>query len=306
MDQQELQQVRENLKNILQNKVIENKHLEGASEEFNKLQEAFQYISQCIVDSQQYTTDIAKGKLEVSTLGNQNFLVGPTKELHSVLKHMTWQTQQVAKGDYNQRADFLGEYSESFNIMVDQLREAKEYYVLNASKQEKEKLKLSEIAYVDELTSAFNRRFGLNALHKKIEASEEFTLIMIDLNNLKVVNDTLGHKAGDEYICHTCDVIREMVREGDLLIRMGGDEFVLLLKYCKYEEAEDKMQQIATKIHNNPFAYDMSISYGLVYVDSQNEKTVEELLLIADEKMYAFKKIYKKRLRLDQNLNKIQ
>lgn len=399
MNDIELQKIRENLRDIIQNKKIEDMKIEGATKEFNQLQEAFHYISQCICDTQGYITDVAKGNLDSEPPAKENFLSGASKELQSVLKHLTWQTKQVAKGDYRQRIDFLGDFSDSFNIMIQQLNERKNqlleneramaqtmelmvsimnanngwvivtdvesenilyqnreldkpmlggrgvendgvdspsllsfartkksqgevsftyfneaslrhyainshevvwnqedaiaYYVLDVTHQEKEKKSLTDMAFVDELTGAYNRRYGLNAIQLLVEDKEEFSLAMIDLNNLKFVNDQIGHSSGDEYIKTVCNIIVEKVRERDMLIRMGGDEFLVVMHKCSEEGAHNKLTHIAQGVENEKADYNMSISYGIVHFDNQSERDLTEMLEISDQRMYKYKKNYK-------------
>lgn len=401
----ELQKVRENLRDIIQNRKIEHSVLDGASDEFNQLQEAFYYISKCISDTQGYITDVAKGNLDSEPPAKENFLAGASKELQSVLRHLTWQTKQVAKGDYRQRIDFLGEFSESFNVMIHQLNERKEqlvenervmaqtmelmvsimnanngwvivtdlsgenilyqnreldsgmlggesfdedataiptlldfakvqrgdgqtaftyhnescfrhyainsheviwdheeanaYYVLDVTQHEQEKKTLSELAFIDELTKAYNRRYGMNTLQKLLDEKETFALVMVDLNDLKGVNDDAGHSAGDDYIRTCCDIIKDKIRERDMLIRIGGDEFVVVLHQCLDEGAQNKMALIANVVENVDRPYKMSLSYGIVCSEGEPTQRLEEMLEEADAKMYDFKKAYKARKKME-------
>lgn len=402
----ELEKIRENLRNIVQNKKIQDTSLEGASAEFNQVQEAFYYISQCISDTQGYITDVAKGNLDSEPPTKDNFLAGASKELQSVLRHLTWQTKQVAKGDYRQRIDFLGEFSESFNVMIHQLNERKEqlrenervmsqtmdlmisimnanngwvivtdlegkeilyknrelelgmlggesydetrtkipsllecieeekregktaftyrneahfryyavntheiiwdhaeanaYYILDISQHEKEKKNLSDLAFVDELTKAYNRRYGMDAIQRLLDDKDEFSLVMVDLNDLKVVNDSGGHSCGDDYIRMTCDIIRDKIRERDLLIRVGGDEFIVILQQCSNEGAQNKMALIANAVEKEKKEFRMSVSYGIVTCDTQSDISLREMLELADSKMYDYKKAYKARRRMEE------
>ncbi|MDQ7781641.1 MAG: SpoIIE family protein phosphatase [Desulfomonilaceae bacterium] len=83
----------------------------------NSLIEAF-------ADAHDFVTALGQGNLDVH-VPPRNLLISPYKQLHSNLRHLTWQTQQVAKGDLSQRVDFLGEFSEAFNSMIDSLKEKK-------------------------------------------------------------------------------------------------------------------------------------------------------------------------------------
>lgn len=92
-------------------------------EEFSDLQEAINYLSKCLLDVNEFIKHLSKGEMNVQIPDRYNFLSGYLKELHSSLQHLTWQAGQIAKGDYTQRVNFLGEFSTAFNQMIQQLSE---------------------------------------------------------------------------------------------------------------------------------------------------------------------------------------
>jgi PAS domain S-box-containing protein len=118
-----LHKVTEAIKSFIQGKVpqkIENRECE--SDEIRELSEITNKLIDVIAESDQFIESLAKGHLNV-TPPPRNLLISQYKQLHSNLKHLTWQAQQVAKGDYSQKIDFLGEFSEAFNAMVLSLRQ---------------------------------------------------------------------------------------------------------------------------------------------------------------------------------------
>ncbi len=76
-----------------------------------------------MLEAHAFATELSRGNLNAQPPGRENVLAGPLKALHASLRHMTWQSQQVAKGDYNQKLDFLGNFAEAFNSMTGQLSE---------------------------------------------------------------------------------------------------------------------------------------------------------------------------------------
>ena len=72
----------------------------------------------------------------------------------------------------------------------------------------------------------------------------ELAIVYCDLDQLKYVNDTFGHKVGDEYICHFVEAIQQSIRDYDVFARMGGDEFCIVLKDCSLATAKEKMDAI--------------------------------------------------------------
>ena len=110
------------LEKIVQNKPIP-EDLKCVSEDMKDLQSGINYISECLLEAQDFLTHLCQGDLNVTPPSRQNFFAGRLKELHSALKHLTWQADQVAHGDYSQSVSFLGDFSTSFNAMLHQLEE---------------------------------------------------------------------------------------------------------------------------------------------------------------------------------------
>jgi soluble cytochrome b562 len=90
----------------------------AASPEARKLADAMNQLIVFMEEIHQFIIPLAHGELSEIKFSPKNFLASPFKELHSRLRHLTWQTKQVASGDYGQRIDFMGEFSEAFNTMV--------------------------------------------------------------------------------------------------------------------------------------------------------------------------------------------
>lgn len=97
--------------------------MKTSAPELLELQEGLDYLAMCLRESNAFLHNLCAGNLNAEAPGRHNFIAGDLKELHSILKHLTWQTSQVAGGDYSQKVRFLGEFSDSFNLMVQQLKE---------------------------------------------------------------------------------------------------------------------------------------------------------------------------------------
>lgn len=100
--------------------------LDALPPEFRKLGQGMQFLADCVREEREFALELAHGNLTVTPPGGENMLAAPIKELQNSLRHLTWQTGQVAKGDYSQRVDFMGEFSEAFNSMIAQLKERTE------------------------------------------------------------------------------------------------------------------------------------------------------------------------------------
>ena len=156
---------------------------------------------------------------------------------------------------------------------------------------DREKMVLKELAYQDELTKAYNRRYVVRETQKLLDGGKDFTLCYIDIDNLKYVNDNFGHEEGDAYIKRIKNEIEACIRSTDILGRIGGDEFVILFPECSIQTVTEKMEIINDniKMHLEKKLYPDGFSYGIATSDEKDLSTVEELLNAADKRMYASK-----------------
>lgn len=156
----------------------------------------------------------------------------------------------------------------------------------------------------DSLTKTLNRRAGIAKLDELFSTDERrhflVSLCFIDINGLKNVNDTLGHRLGDELISSVADIIKETIREQDFLVRLGGDEFLIVFNGIGIEMAETIWQRIV-EVYNQinqdeNRSYIISVSHGIVDFDNRQKTHVDDLINAADEKMYNEKQIIKAEL----------
>ncbi|MEF9999125.1 MAG: diguanylate cyclase [Lachnospiraceae bacterium] len=396
MEKKEVEFIITQIQRILSNQPLLDEFTDSTSPQFQELQESIAYLSSCLIEVNEFMYSLCNGKLEIEAPSRYNFLAGNLKELHSILKYLTWQTSQVAKGDYHQRVNFLGEFSDAFNLLVEQLEEreiglnektkelsqsmdllvsiidaqkegilvidvgnqeviysnqkiqkhfydaksgqsfckescpllerlkimkitekpikqeyycervlryfevtsspvnwgghqAMVHYMSDVSLEKERTESLRSLAYKDDLTGIHNRRYCTEMLIMLTNERACFSLVVVDLDGLKYVNDIFGHLSGDEYLCTVVDIIKENTSDKDMLCRIGGDEFVIIIKGCAEELATEKMQDIFLKIRQVKKPYSMSISYGITYVSGGKYRSAEEILRSSDEKMYEFK-----------------
>lgn len=126
------------LKNILYHPEQAQLDIDSLPPDFQKLGQGLMFLSECLQEERLFTKALARGDLSLTPPDGNNVLAGPAKALHSSLRHLQWQTQQVAKGDYSQRVDFMGEFSQAFNTMTSQLAERTEK-LIEGKKQVEEK-----------------------------------------------------------------------------------------------------------------------------------------------------------------------
>jgi diguanylate cyclase (GGDEF)-like protein len=142
-------------------------------------------------------------------------------------------------------------------------------------------------AAVDEVTGALRRRVGLAAVQREMDRAkrtgEQLTIVFIDVDGLKQVNDDRGHAAGDELLRGVVGCIAEEFRSYDLILRFGGDEFVCSLSGAGVEEIDRRLARIAMRLNDAiPYA---TISTGVS--ERRPQDTVETLVGRADEAMIA-------------------
>ncbi|NLI13548.1 MAG: diguanylate cyclase [Peptococcaceae bacterium] len=162
--------------------------------------------------------------------------------------------------------------------------------------------KLQYLATTDTLTGAYNRGTGLALLENQVKAQKRnkdvFSICYIDVNGLKYVNDNFGHFEGDGLLVSVCKYIKGVIRESDILCRLGGDEFMIIFPQCAKDNADAIINRITANIDadnegkRNP--YHISFSFGIIQVDADNEKSIDALIEMADMKMYEHKERFKK------------
>ncbi len=370
---------------------------QDVSTEFSKVVQGMNLLHNWLNELSGFAEDIALGNLNGKMPERANPLCDSLKMLRSNFSHLVWQTQQVANGDYSQKVAMMGEFTDAFNIMIEQLKqrelalreqnallscitdnigeyvivfdeETKEvlyenkalidttikepelidilhqyleetnadtsirsrdisfispsltdrmlHYHLNSffidwqgrksiayllrdvTDQKEWESSIEYAANSDPLTGLFNRRYCMEILEGYVRDKEDFSVCFADLDKLKYVNDNFGHACGDEYILTTTSVLRDHFRKEDIICRIGGDEFVILMQGCSSKYMEMRMKQVRSRLaqlalkgeHN----FSMSISYG-IYASNENEGlSADEILEKSDERMYAFKQAHRR------------
>ena len=165
------------------------------------------------------------------------------------------------------------------------------------SERKRMERQLQDMAVTDELTGLNNRRGFMALASQQLQyikrSNSEAFLLFADLDNMKTINDTLGHKAGDLALQATAEMLRAVVRKADIVSRMGGDEFAALMGTNPAEASEEavlrRLDVELVKVNQErPPNEQVSISFGLVR--ATKETTLQQLLSMADAKMYAVKK----------------
>ncbi len=169
--------------------------------------------------------------------------------------------------------------------------------LMDVSEQKEAENRIAYLADHDSLTGLYNRRRFQEELAHQIALAQRFghdsALLFVDLDEFKYVNDTLGHRSGDEYLIRVARLLKGSLREVDVIGRLGGDEFAVILPNTPVEDAQRLAEQLIDILRANPYqahgrTFPISASIGLVAFPSQGHRP-EELLALADAAMYRAK-----------------
>ena len=146
----------------------------------------------------------------------------------------------------------------------------------------------------DELTGIYNRRgfFALVEYQFNLAKRSKTGMFMLfaDLDNLKIINDTLGHQEGDRALTMAADILRKNFRQSDIIARIGGDEFVVFPVGTSADCVDKILERLqkALEAYNaeNNRGYSLSISAGISFYDPERPCTIDDLLAAADRSMY--------------------
>jgi diguanylate cyclase (GGDEF)-like protein len=159
--------------------------------------------------------------------------------------------------------------------------------------------RLRSLAYHDSLTTLYNHRYFYEQLSHEVERAQRYgrpvSVILLDLDKFKYVNDTYGHLMGDKLLALLGQVINDQVRASDIPARYGGDEFAIILPDTSRAAAEATAEKLARAIRNGrtnagPLSESMpvSASYGVACCPDE-ARSVSDLLQLADTRVYAAK-----------------
>lgn len=156
---------------------------------------------------------------------------------------------------------------------------------------------LRNLAMIDPLTGLYNRRFAEQRLNAEVARSERrghpLTVLTLDLNNFKEINDTYGHPAGDQVLQEFASRLNKVIRGSDLAVRLGGDEFLVVLPECTLEQLQLVLQRLSS------FELDwqgqkIPVTFSAGWKDYEMGDRPEEMLARADQALYTNKRATKK------------
>jgi diguanylate cyclase (GGDEF)-like protein len=157
---------------------------------------------------------------------------------------------------------------------------------------------LEELSTTDFLTGVFNRRYFMEIATTELKRHQRHakitSILMLDIDHFKDVNDTYGHSVGDQALRHLVKICRDNLREEDIFARYGGEEFCALLPETDASTAKEVAERLRYNIESTPMELDeqllhLSVSIGLSGIDARQETDIEPWLERADQAMYRAK-----------------
>lgn len=166
------------------------------------------------------------------------------------------------------------------------------HIIREVTEEKRREEELSADAHQDTLTHIGNRHLFQEKMQEILQSETQFVFCYCDLDHLKYINDRFGHKEGDWYLCHFVETVKQYIRVDDLFVRIGGDEFCIVIPDCTQETAREKFAEIFRDFsQETEHPYPKSFSIGIVDVPEHHESMqLEDIMQRADAIMYTQKR----------------
>jgi len=159
---------------------------------------------------------------------------------------------------------------------------------------------LEHLSITDKLTDLFNRQKLDEVLHyeytQSVRYGSRFSIILLDIDDFKNVNDTLGHLVGDKALVKFADILRENIRDSDTVGRWGGEEFLIILPKAQEDEAVLVAEKLRKNIEQTDFEINMKITASIGVSSTAGKETLTNILSQADKALYKAKKLGKNKV----------
>lgn len=210
-------------------------------------------------------------------------ITGPLSELMEQARHVTTHQDYNPRRRASDRHDEIGSLSRAFDSMLSGVHERD--------------LKLSQMAYYDNVTRLTNRHYFMERLTQAVSNATRYgnrcCLMFIDLDNFKIVNDTLGHHIGDDLLREVATQLTRVTRNSDVLCRIGGDEFAIILENTDDKEGPGTLAQKIINTLSQPMTlHGESVLIGAsigISTCPEHADNIADLLRTADLAMYQAK-----------------
>jgi len=158
---------------------------------------------------------------------------------------------------------------------------------------------LKLLASTDPMTKLYNRRYFINISESLLDLAKrnksETSIIMLDIDRFKNINDTYGHKVGDNVIINLASSLQKLIRKSDVICRWGGEEFIILLADTKVDNTLIIAEKIRIEIENSVISLDnnkelkFTASMGVSMIDTENDVNIDDSINRADKALYEAK-----------------
>jgi len=208
--------------------------------------------------------------------------------IESIIKIM--KSGDMSHKIYEERGTEIGLVAKFFNYLLDILKK-KQIDLQNSN------VRLRSRADIDPLTQILNRRALMEKLEGKSLYANNYSVVMVDIDKFKNVNDTHGHSVGDSVLKELSAIIKSIIRDKDIFARWGGEEFLILVNTKNPQIAEKFADKVRSKVESSTFTTVKKItaSFGVCSPKTENQ-TFEELLENADKSLYQAKELGRNRV----------
>lgn len=160
---------------------------------------------------------------------------------------------------------------------------------------------LEQMAYYDSLTNVYNRHYFNKIIRQGLWFNQRSVIMFLDLDNFKNINDNYGHLVGDQVLKQFAELLTENIRQNDIIIRFGGEEFIILVPGISLEEGIEFAERLKRLISDSGFiiegqSINITSSFGVVLLQSSGDDEFENSLEKADKALYKAKKNGKNRV----------
>ena len=195
------------------------------------------------------------------------------------------------------QAAYLASLAEESDANARRAEEAKLELEGEIARRRKLETELHRLATTDPMTATLNRRqffeLGQKALRRQRRPGQGFGLLMIDIDHFKIINDRYGHPLGDAALQHVVHCLRSGLRQTDLIGRVGGEEFAIVLPTTSTDDALDVAERLCTRVATEPLQQGstticMTISIGLTMA-RHTDRSLEQIIARSDTQLYRAK-----------------
>ncbi len=193
----------------------------------------------------------------------------------------------VKNGEVNWRAVTESIYATILFIIFIQMTN----FLINIINDEINKtVLLQESAYTDHLTGLMNRRHFWEIQSRSETLNNIYTIILLDVDHFKKINDTMGHSIGDQVLKSLATILKKQIDERGSIVRWGGEEFLIILPNSNKAYAKKISEKIRRSIEQTTLLETINVTVSIGIEDNENYKNVEEVIVRADQAMYKAKK----------------